>query len=325
MRFLFPLLLVVQPLAAADLEADFQRFLAWFPGEYNNHEQVWQARSAGVEPHEHLHHIFAPVSVPGLGEHVFYVQQHMDADPDNIYRQRLYLFEKNAERGAIQLTIFSFPDDPAVRDAHRDPTKVAGFTRAELRSIPGCEVYWTWNGEYFDGRMDEGACSFISPRLGKRITITDDLKLTAEEIWIRDVARDEDGNLVFGNPEREHHKNRRVQYYAGWVAIKRAGSEAAPEDRDWIGMRGLRLHSEGDGIAVVAEDGTPMGVRVQLARLTHRNSAVPVLTLRVLDEESGRLLAYAWGEPGAERLGLNIGWLQAGFTREAAPGAVASD
>ncbi len=50
--------------AADQLSADLQRFLDWFPGEYDNHEQVWQQKLDGAEDVlEHLHHIFAPVSI----------------------------------------------------------------------------------------------------------------------------------------------------------------------------------------------------------------------------------------------------------------------
>ncbi len=330
MRKLIKLLLIVtllcaQPLLASELDAHFARFLDWFPGEYNNHEQVWQAGVSKEDPHEHLHHIFAPVAVPALGAHVVYVQQHMNADPEKIYRQRLYLLEPNRERDAIMLTIYSFADDAAVRNAHRDPSSLAGLTAEQLRNIPGCEVYWTWNGEYYDGHMDEGACTFVSQRSGKRITITDDLRLTQNEIWIRDVARDEEGNLVFGDPDRAHHKNRKVQYYQGWIAIKRNGRNAGREDRDWSGMRDLLVHNEGQSISVVDDAGEAMGVRIELAQLTYQTTKVPILSLRVVDAESGELLGYAWGEPGAARLGINMGWIQAGFTRKPSRGAFGFD
>lgn len=316
LALLFPLLLA-HPAPPQNLEEQFRLFLSWFPGEYDNHEQVFRARAKGEKPHEHLHHIFAPVELPAVGEHVFYVQQSFPEEGGRIYRQRLYRFTPNRERRAIELTIFSFPNEQAVVDAHLQPEKLAQLDPATLRSIPGCEVYWHFTGEYFEGRMDEGACTFISPRSGKRITIHDDLKLTAEEIWIRDVARDEEGNLVFGDPEREHHKNRKVLYYDGWAAVKRAGPKAAAEDRDWIGMRGLRLHNEGDRLRLKTEAGEPLPWEIQLARLTYEQTQVPVFTLRVLEAESGRLIGYAWAEPGAKRLGINLGWLQAGFTLKA--------
>lgn len=310
-------LLLTAPPAPLSLEEQLRLFLEWFPGEYDNHEQVFRARAKGETPHERLHHIFAPVSLPAFGEHVFYVQQSFPEEGGRIYRQRLYVFAANPERQAIELVIYSFPDEQAVLDAHRHPEKLAALTPDSLRRIPGCEVYWHFNGEFFEGRMDQGACTFLSPRLGKRITIHDDLRLTAEEIWIRDVARDEEGKLVFGDPDREHHKNRKVRYYDGWAAVKRAGPGAATEDRDWLGMRGLRLHDAGDQIRLRGEDGKELPYRIELARLTYEQTQVPVLTLRVLEAESGRLIAYAWGEPGAKRIGINLGWLQAGFTLKA--------
>ncbi len=302
--------------AARTLEEDLARFLAWFPGEYDNHEQVFRARARGEKPHERLHHIFAPVPLPALGEHVFYVQQSFPEEGGRIYRQRLYRLMPNAKRQAIELTIFSFPDEAAVVDLHLHPEKLAAIDVGTLRSIPGCEVYWHWTGEHFEGRMDAGACTFVSPRSGKRITIHDDLRLTAEEIWIRDVARDETGQLVFGDPEREHHKNRKVSYYDGWIAWKTGGAEGAAAEDGWQARRGVRLHNEGGRIRLQSEDGHPLPWAIELARLTYEQTQVPVLALRVLEGDGGRLIAYAWGDPAANRIGINLGWLQAGLTRK---------
>jgi len=89
------------------LDADLELFLAWFPGEYDNHEQVWQKNLDGVDhPHEHIHHIFAPAEVRSIGENVFYVQQYLDADPSKVYRQRLYRLSVDEGEHAIRLDIF---------------------------------------------------------------------------------------------------------------------------------------------------------------------------------------------------------------------------
>jgi len=79
----------------AVLDRDFQTFLEWFPGVYDNQEQVYFEEQLGVpedERHERIHHTFAPVNLPAFGDHVFYVQQYLDDDPTKIYRQRIYVF-----------------------------------------------------------------------------------------------------------------------------------------------------------------------------------------------------------------------------------------
>ena len=86
---------------AAILDKDFRTMMQWLPGVYDNQEQVYFEGEQEVdEPlrHERIHHVFAPVDLPAFGEHVFYVQQYLNDDPSDIYRQRIYVFEPTTRR-----------------------------------------------------------------------------------------------------------------------------------------------------------------------------------------------------------------------------------
>jgi hypothetical protein len=310
-----------EPSTPVPLERQLALLLEWFPGEWDNHEQHWRHRTVEQreKPHEWIHHVFRPVSVPAIGEHAFFVRQTFGDQPDRVYRQRLYRFAPDPDRNAVRLSIYTFRDEAKYADAWRDPSVLDGLAADELETRPGCDVYWRLDpsGGSFTGSMDEGACRFHSPRLGREIVIHDDLRLTPEELWIRDVATDLDGNRVFGDPDAEHHRNRRVRYYTGWAAIKRGGPEAPAESRDWIGMRDILMHNEGDRVRVVDGDGNPFGYTIELARLTYQNTQIPILKLGVIDEATGRTIAYTWNEPDGRRLGINLGWFQAGVTLKA--------
>lgn len=309
----------VTPVNQAQIDADFQRFIEWFPGEYDNHEQVWQEGLDDAEhPHEHLHHIFAPVDVASMADganaHTFFVQQYQDADPQNVYRQRLYVLSIDDAEQAILLKIYSFIDEEKYRNAHLDPKRINALEADELKTWPGCEVYWKYGAEgYFSGYMKEGACTFKSERSGNRITVTDDLRLTADEIWIRDEAFNPDGSRVYGHPERIHHKNRKVRYFTGWSAIK-LGGPAAKEEEAWHFTRDLLVHNEGQIIPIVDEQGSPSGYSFQLARLTYQNTAAPILKLGLIDDKTGETVTYVWANTDAQRIGFNLRWAQVGLT-----------
>ena len=75
---------------ATILEKDFFTLMRWFLGVYDNKEQVYFEAEQEVEEalrHERVHHVFEPVNLPAFGEHVFYIQQHLNDDPAQIYRQ----------------------------------------------------------------------------------------------------------------------------------------------------------------------------------------------------------------------------------------------
>jgi hypothetical protein len=317
--------------APASLEQQLQTFLQWFPGEYDNYEQVYADTENQVEQiHEHIHHIFYPASSPSMGDHVFFVQQYMDGNPQQIYRQRLYRFSIDAEESALRLDIFSFKNEDKYRNAFLTPDILTDLTPDELIERPGCEVYWRFaekEQNAFHGYMHEKTCSFVSERSGKRIYITDDLRLTRDQIWIRDEAFDENGGRVFGNRAGIHHKNRKVQYYSGWAGISSEGPLEVLEDGNWeshgelweyIGdldnFSRFVLHNEGQIVPVLDKSGNNSGYSVQLARLTYANTTVPTLTLKIIDDATRKTLAYSWGQPDATRLGINTRWAQSGTT-----------
>ena len=89
-RLLLTALWVVMTSANADeaavLDKDFHTMMACFPGVYDNQEQVYfeQEQEQEVDEalrQERIHHVFEPVYLPAFGEHVFYVQQHLNDDP----------------------------------------------------------------------------------------------------------------------------------------------------------------------------------------------------------------------------------------------------
>lgn len=295
-----------------DLAARLQQLLELFEGEFDNYAQVWEEKEQKTPyPHEHIHSIFRRVPLPALGPHIFYVKQYLDGDPQKVYRQRLYSFVPNSQENALELRIYTFPDEQAVMDAHLNPAKLAGLTLDKLRATPGCEVYWRGQGAEFLGTM-KPTCRVNSQRSGKTIVITDNLKLNQEAIWINDQATDTAGNYVFGNRSGQPHKLKRCRFFSGWAALRVA--ETGDEQKDYLGFFNLRLHDQGQVLPLLKVDGTPTPYQLQLAQLVQQSSRVPVLVLKVFETGKPQAVTYAWTEPASSRIGLNLRWLQAGFS-----------
>ena len=298
--------------AGKNLDGDLRLMMKWFEGRFDNFAQTVEEKESKSEfPHERIHSIFARVNLPNIGENVFYVQQYLDGDAAKIYRQRLYVFTLNKPEKAIELKIYTFPDEKAVRDAHLDNAKLAGLTLDKMDSPKGCEVYWRLKGDKFEGSMKLNACQVVSKRSGKTLIITDDLFLAKDEIWINDQAKDDKGNYVFGNKSGIHHKLKRVRMFEGWTAVLKDGStemtgQDAPADA-WDGQRNLMIYDQGGSVKINDK------FSAQLAQLTHRNGT-KVLTLKIIENASGKAVAYTWANPEAERIGINLRWVQVGFT-----------
>lgn len=303
------------PTAAGTLGQDLETMTSWFAGEFDNHLQVVEEQEAETppeQPHEWIHSIFHPVELPQFGDHVFYVEQYLDGDPAKIYRNRLYSFSVNEDEDAIQLTILSFADSEAVVGAHLDPSKLAPLTPDDVRTIPGCEVYWKREtDDRFIGFMPDGACRVPSRRTGKTIIIDDDLVLTPDEIWIGDRAEDEDGNWIFGNREGIPHKLKRSNNFGCWAVLKEEGAD------DWSAVaKDLVLHDQGGRAEIGTSGDEPTTYRLELEQRVYRGERqVDVLKLAVYQEGKDESLAYTWSEPSSTNIGMNLRWFQAGCTK----------
>jgi hypothetical protein len=308
---IFISLLVSSGSYSQNLKSDLSLMMKWFEGRFDNYAQTFDEKESKAEfPHENIHSIFARVAMPQIGENVFYVQQYMDGDLKKIYRQRLYSFTVNKKEKAIELKIFTVPDEKAVLNAHLDNSKLAGLTLEKLDSPKGCEVYWRLKGDKFEGSMKPDACRVVSKRSGKTLIITDDLFLTKDEILINDQAKDDKGAYVFGNKSGVHHKLKRVRNFEGWTAVMKDGSTAmmdqdSPVDA-YDGQRNLMTHDQGGSVRINDK------YSAQLAQLTHKNGT-KVFTLKIIDNATGKTVAYTWTNPEAERIGINLRWVLAGF------------
>lgn len=297
---------------AAILDRDMRTFLEWFPGVYDNVEQVYFENELGVpedERHERIHHVFAPVALPAFGENVFYVQQYLDDDPSKIYRQRIYVFIPDYEENAIRLKIHTPPDTEALVDAHLDNAKLDGLVPENTRHMEGCDVFWRRQANQFVGYMKPNACSFESQRSGKRIIIDDDLLLTENELWISDRAEDEDGNHVFGNKAGIPHKNIKARRFECWIAAQERDGE------NWTFNNGLEIWDQGGSVWIETDESEPqkIGIKMRNVRWPTGNNR-DSLVLYAHREGEARAVSYVWGEPEATRLAMNLRWMQASCT-----------
>ncbi|HCH61592.1 MAG TPA: hypothetical protein DFR83_02225 [Deltaproteobacteria bacterium] len=304
------------PPPASALADHTEQMWAWFPGEYSNYEQVTEQKYAKQEPYEHLHQIFMPVEVPALGARVLFVQQHMVGNPTP-YRVRIYTLQPDPARGAVRLDIYKPTDPDVLTNLHLEPERAASLNPAiDLQLAEGCSVWWTPSDAGFVGQTDDGTCRVTSARSGKTMVFSDTLLLTEERLHIQDVAHDTDGNLLFGHPEGDPHKLRKLSWYTGWSVVRAGGPNYDREAPQWQVHKGLHMHSEGTRIPLVDADGSPIPYAVELARLTRSGSNTHLLKVTLYDSETDKSVAYAWTDPNAARIGMNLGWAQVGLTRE---------
>ncbi|HKE49077.1 MAG TPA: hypothetical protein VKB52_13515 [Rhodanobacteraceae bacterium] len=263
-------------------------------GTYDNHEQVWRAREAAqgaaVPPH-----IVVSIEPTSQAEWSLW-HVHLDAAQP------------------LDATWAMRKADASTWIPHRATAAPApAFDAQQWTALDACALRAA--GTHF--AADLAACTAIAPGIGAEAALLP-LDVETEGEWLHarlyaDQAR--------GAEAREDA--RLVRWFGGWAAVNGGGPKADAGSRDWHMDRGVRLGSEGGRYPLVWRDGAASGYSLALERLTYREGNVPVLKLSVVDDRNGQAIAYAWANPEATRIGINLGWVQVGLDRDDVPAATA--
>lgn len=317
--------------AAGDPVADtrFDRL----PGEYDNHEQLWQAEldAAAAPPRRHLR--IARTAAPKLGPVVLAIDglagDGRTSDGLNSDRRtsdasatgtRLVLILRPTAAsppagdpaGSVPATLYAAPAE-RVPDPQADPAAFARLRPRDLRGGYRCELAFDLGRDgALEGRLAAGGCT---SRRGGGAAPPTWWRHDGETLWVAEALASPAATRRAAIPAGAL-RLRRAQHYTGWAAVKPDGPASTGGDDSYRFMSGLTVHNEGQVVPILDPDGRATGYSFQLARLTYQNTRTPILKLGLIDDATGETLVYSWAEPGAERIGINVRWAQVGLTRK---------
>lgn len=310
------------PVAAADpaLEKDLALFLDWLPGRYDNELQTFFEPDLGVaeaERHERVHAVFRRVDLPAFGAPAFYVEHYRGGDPAKISRQRIYVASADETEKAIRLRMFAPKSPGRIAGAWRDVAKLKGLKPSDATTIAGCDVLWRREANQFRGRVADGACRVPAAGAEGDLVVDDDLILAPNEVWMSTRAATPDGGYGSGNRAGVPDKLKKVRAFECWTAVLRGARHGDSGEGldDWDFRRGGLIHDQAGVLALATDETPPRDIRLKLRRVEWPSGPNrPSLTLYVHEGAATRALSYAWAEADAERIGINLRWLQASCT-----------
>lgn len=167
-----------------------------------------------------------------------------------------------------------------------------------------CTIDWARSGGGFAGVARTDGCIWMFRPAGEAGASPASLRLSEDDFWVATHSAEA--------------RFRRARPFECWVAVARGVEHGeGGEDADWFFQRGVRLHDQ-YGEAIVETDEDPArAVHLRLRNVEWPYGANrPSLTLYVHDRGADRATSYAWTEYDADRLGINLRWLQASCTHE---------
>jgi hypothetical protein len=278
------------------------------PGEYDNHEQVAHG-GAGVVLMRVQHDLRV---VERERDHVTWVWRLRAAGQTPL--SSVWLLRAQAADNGRRIHIVPYrPLDAVAADAllveSAAPFHYAAEQWAELAP---CAQDGAWEGGKFSAAASVEACSVLLPGLGEKAALLP-LRFVIDGDMLRVAAFADSARSADAVEDA-----RRVRWFEGWAAINGGGPQAKAGNQDWHFDRNLRLSSEGGRAVIHWRDGTPSGYTLELERSNYPERKLTVLQLNLIDDASGKTLTYAWTDPQATSIGMNLGWLQLGFGPAAA-------
>jgi hypothetical protein len=271
-----------------ELSAQLKRLQAWWPGEYDNHEQVVRQSGGGLSPEvdvpfRRVHSRVTKVDAPMLGPVVFLLESQYGRQPVTWERRELLVAATDVAMGAIRLVRHAGPGDQAV-SSERLPVVVRPD---EFRPLgPACDLLLVYEGEQFHGAL-AGDCPVEAGLPGYQVIV---------------------GQRVFWERSRTQGEPR--DWSQGVRARPFTCNVFASADGDMAGttyLQTIQLHDQGG----VAELDWPDGRQLVFTIHTRAFSAASdrqYPLFRVHEKGNPVPIAYAYSVDQDTRFGLNLGW-----------------
>ena len=306
------LLMAARPAAArseADLKAQLQLLMKWWPGSYDNNEQIVRQSGGGLaqatsKPFYRLHSVFKPVAVPSLGEHVLYLEEYQTNDPQDIARIRLYSVAVDLAENALRVKFHSPHDSKALVGAWRDLSRVEQLTAADVRTFSDqCNVYLRFVGGQFQGGMKKESCTINDGREW----FDYELVVGPSYYWARDRRLAANTGQVTWEMAPGSNYEWFEQTKARWFTCTVNHNPDGDMTRTEY-LTTVELHDQGGEADIPWPDGRTLTFVIHTRAFTSPSQRVFPL-FRIHDKRNMTVpIAYAYAVDDADRFGLNLGW-----------------
>ena len=287
----------------AERELDYLTHI--WEGEYDNVEQLdydkIQQKEGEDRKHFRVHASVRQFQNSNFGVGAVYVEEYQNNNPSEITRQVIYqLIPDDAEK-AIRIKVFHFKDKKAVLAAGKSFNEIANITPDSEKLITGCDLILR--------RQENG---FLAKTINKECNINPNKK--NETIDYQFGV----GETTFGFQKIRYKSNVRLpdDFQTSAFALVKARCFRCMLDfpnetdgRSTVTKHYIDIYDQGGSFEFEYPDGRNMifGMRNTWSFGMHRETFV----IYLLDRATMKTLIYSWGNPGADRIGFNPGWIRA--------------
>ncbi|MEO0617385.1 MAG: hypothetical protein AAFY69_14755 [Pseudomonadota bacterium] len=267
------------------LERDLTRLVALLAGDFDNQEQVYFEGELDADPDARHSRERQVVETVGDAGDATLAWHRLAEDSDTVTARGLWRLQVDAASSGLRMVRWQLPLLADLERAAIEPDAVGSRK---------CDVVWRRRAEQFEGRVSGEDCDESE----------DAAWLIAEsELQLPAVSVDDETGTELP------YVLRRARAFQCWLAIPKRDGE------NWHFESQLNLHDQGGRAWVDTDEPEPQRVGIKIRNVawptgTNRDS----LVLYVYRGDESAAASYAWGEPTATRLAINLRWMQASCT-----------
>lgn len=282
------------------------------PGIYDNANQNYFDRRRELpeaDRHDRMHVNIERVQAPALGGVVFDWRQTRGSGADAVHSQRIVTLSAEGPDDAVVMRQYF------VEGAALESDALASVTPAGLRHTTGCEYVFKRRAEGFRGSQKPGACRFDWE--GLAVETANVIELSQRDMFYIDHKFDRaSGERLTGVSSAEPYWLERARSFRCHADIPGVGGG---RDEPFERYEPIILHDKGGMHWFETRSEPQQRIGVMLQSVTwhvlnedngnfNRNSLV-VYVMEELADGSMKDHGYAFTEPGAVRIGVNLKWM----------------
>lgn len=282
------------------MEREIEYLMDIWEGDYDNVEQLTFESDRGMKnqeqgQHLRVHSSFTKFKNDRIGEYLLYVSEYKNNEPKSKFREYIYKFSPEDDTAEIRVEMYKFKE--AAGDREEDA--LSKLKLSSLTTDESCDLIIHREGRGYVGQTAVGTCDSalgVATPLRYHVKISEDhygFKYTQESASSKSESVNQNWYLLD-----------KARCFLCMIDFPKEEGGRPIDTKHYI-----EIHDQGGQFEFDYLDGRHMvlTMRNNWSYYMKRNTFVIVLQEESLD---GKVLIYTWGQDGADRIGMNPGYLR---------------
>jgi len=292
------------------IERELSYLMSIWPGEYDNQEQIsFDARAEFEQKlgNGRFHAKVIVVDAPNIGDNLLYVEKSIHGDLNNTYQQRLYKLVPDESLKAIRVKAYAFKKADKYLGGDTSSKAFKRLRASNLIALEGCDLLLRRDNRDFAGSniSRSNACQ-DGEKLGyleRVVRVSSDEYSFNDRRYLSKAGNSKAAKSLLATTLTPR-KMRRARWFACMIDVPKDTPNVSNFTQHY-----MKIHDQGGTFSFTHPDGRDMEL---LMRNTWSYGMQRETFFIGLFENdiNGKLLIYSWGTPGADRIGMNPGYIR---------------